>query len=510
MADVILPQLTEGVFSPMYACSRLTGFCSSPTFRTLDPEEYISKILSDKPDIIKDNDYVNKEYEKINADKKKRKTVSILHITDVHLDFDYTVGMNANCKEPLCCREINGLPKKPEDAAQKYGNYNCDLPPIVAEMMVEYIGQLPNQPDLVFWTGDNIAHDIWNQTAHKNAGYTIVMTNWIKKHWGDIPVFATLGNHEFFPVNVMRFDDVHPILEQISEIWKDWLDEESYHNFRNYGYYTMPLNGISETWDGFRVVVLNTEVCNNMNWYLLTQYNDPFEHLEWIEETFKKAEENKEKIFVIAHVFPGGSDCLYEWSVRYRALVERYQHVIVQHLVGHDHVEFFNVMTDTTNSKAIGMMQCPGGVTTFTDDNPAFKIYDIDYETGLPVKSHKYYFNITQANEGNPEWKYDFEATEEYNMKDLSPDSYMDLSKRFITEEGTATKYVKNKYTNSDTLGKGTCETDSCKKNQFCKTSNYLHFEAKDCKGEKRIDYIHDFVDSLFETMFDPWVEEVK
>ena len=373
--------------------------------------------------------------------------------------------------------------------------------------MMKFIKNLPNQPDLVFWTGDNIAHDIWNQSAHKNSEYTIQMTDWIKEHWGEIPVFATTGNHEFFPVNVMRFDGVHPILNDLSTVWKDWFDDQAFESFKNFGFYSMPLKGLSENWKGFRVMVLNTEVCNNMNWYLLTQNSDPFKHLEWIEATLRTAEENNEKVFVVAHVFPGGADCLYEWSVRYRAIVERYQHVILQHLVGHDHVEFFNVITDTTNKDAIGMMQCPGGVTTFTDDNPAFKIYDIDYETGLPVKSHKYYFNITEANEGNPEWKYAYEATEEYELEDLSPNSYKNLTERFLTEEGTATKYFQNKFTRSDTLGKGTCETEDCKKEQYCTAGNYLHFEAKDCLGLKRIDFIHDFVDSLFETMFDPWVE---
>ncbi|CAI2361037.1 unnamed protein product [Moneuplotes crassus] len=506
MAEVILPQLASGIFGPEYGCSRMLGFCSDPNFKTLDPQDYIDRVLSDKPEIISDNDYINKKYEMISQDPKERKTVSILHITDVHLDFDYTEGMNAKCNEPLCCREINGPPKHPENAAGKYGDYNCDLPPIVAEMMIEYVKELPDQPDFIFWTGDNIAHDIWNQSSHKNAEYTIQMTNWLQKHYADIPVFTTPGNHEFYPVNVMTFDEVDPLFEMLGGVWRNWLDDQAYESFINYGFYSMPLKGIAEDWNGFRVMVLNTGVCNNMNWYLLTQLNDPLQHLEWIEDTLRQAEENNEKVYIISHVFPGGADCLYEWSVRYRAIVERYQHVILHHFVGHDHVEFFNIITDTKNQDDIGMMQAPGGVTTFTDDNPAFKIYEIDYETGLPVRGHKHFFNITEANLGNPRWQYDFEQTEEYAMADLSPRSFRDLTERFLTEEGTATKYFKNKYTRSDTLGKGDCETEKCKKEMACKTGNFIHFEERDCLGEKRIDYIHDFTDSLFETMFDPWV----
>jgi hypothetical protein len=102
MAEIIIPQMVDFATSPSYGCSRLMGFCSSPKWKTLDSQDYIDRVLSDKPDFIKDNDYVNKEYEKINNDKKQRKTVKVLHITDLHLDFDYKEGMNANCGEPLC------------------------------------------------------------------------------------------------------------------------------------------------------------------------------------------------------------------------------------------------------------------------------------------------------------------------------------------------------------------------------------------------------------------------
>lgn len=121
------------------------------------------------------------------------------------------------------------------------------------------------------------------------------------------------------------------------------------------------------------------------------------------------------------------------------------------HFVGHEHEEFFNVFTDTTNSSAIGMMHGPGGVTTFTDNNPAFRIYDIDYETGYPVKAYKYFFNITQANLGDPKWELAHEWTEEYGLTDLSPDSFRNLTRRFLTEPDTATKYLRNTHSKSTT-----------------------------------------------------------
>ena len=41
---------------------------------------------------------------------------------------NYTVGTNAKCNEPLCCRPENGLAPDSKSAAGKWGDYNCDPP----------------------------------------------------------------------------------------------------------------------------------------------------------------------------------------------------------------------------------------------------------------------------------------------------------------------------------------------------------------------------------------------
>lgn len=61
MADVIIPTLTNFILSPDYLCSRVLGMCD-PVFKELDYNEYIGRVLADKPESIKDNEYVNKLY----------------------------------------------------------------------------------------------------------------------------------------------------------------------------------------------------------------------------------------------------------------------------------------------------------------------------------------------------------------------------------------------------------------------------------------------------------------
>ena len=41
-------------------------------------------------------------------------------------------------------------------------------------------------------------------------------------------------------------------------------------------------------------------------------------------------------------------------------------------------------------------------MTTFTDLNPAFTVVELDAEHLLPMNFKTYYFNVTEANLGNP------------------------------------------------------------------------------------------------------------
>lgn len=78
MAPVIIPELVDSWGSRQYACSRLLGFCEDTTYRTIDQNVDINRLLDDKPRKIKDNNFLNKIYDEINADTKPRKTLQVL------------------------------------------------------------------------------------------------------------------------------------------------------------------------------------------------------------------------------------------------------------------------------------------------------------------------------------------------------------------------------------------------------------------------------------------------
>lgn len=90
-----------------------------------------------------------------------------MHISDVHIDFNYKTGTSADCGLPTCCRPWNGIPEDWEKSAGAWGDFACDLPPATAELLFMYIRNMhpDKRPELILWTGDSTPHDYWNQTV---------------------------------------------------------------------------------------------------------------------------------------------------------------------------------------------------------------------------------------------------------------------------------------------------------------------------------------------------------
>lgn len=77
---------------------------------------------------MKDNNFINNLYkqEKQNFKTKGREPLKVVLFSDLHMDFDYTPGMNNNCGKPLCCRSDSGLPVILSESAGSWGDRKCD------------------------------------------------------------------------------------------------------------------------------------------------------------------------------------------------------------------------------------------------------------------------------------------------------------------------------------------------------------------------------------------------
>lgn len=52
-----------------------------------------------------------------------------MHMTDIHLDLNYTVNSSIICDYPICCHAEHGFPSTDASKAPEYGSSKCDTPP---------------------------------------------------------------------------------------------------------------------------------------------------------------------------------------------------------------------------------------------------------------------------------------------------------------------------------------------------------------------------------------------
>ena len=96
--------------------------------------------------------------------------------------------------------------------------------------------------------------------------------------------------------------------------------------------------------DKVNVVAINSQPCYQFNFYLWNERNDPGDVLQWLNETLHEFERKGEIALFISHIPPGGHACLYQWSIRYKAITDRFQHLIRFSIFGHVHEEIYNTV----------------------------------------------------------------------------------------------------------------------------------------------------------------------
>ena len=68
--------------------------------------------------------------------------------------------------------------------------------------MMQFIANDLN-PDMMFWTGDNAAHNDWDNSVEEVIDYTVSISDMIKKAFKgkNLTVVPTHGNHDTWPTD---------------------------------------------------------------------------------------------------------------------------------------------------------------------------------------------------------------------------------------------------------------------------------------------------------------------
>ncbi|XP_011505408.1 PREDICTED: sphingomyelin phosphodiesterase-like [Ceratosolen solmsi marchali] len=390
----------------------------------------------------------------------------VLHISDTHYDPYYQEGSNAECNEPLCCRYTNGPPLTPTAAAGRWGDYRkCDTPKRTVDHMLKHIAKTHPDIDYILWTGDLPPHDVWNQTREENLKILRETVEQMVTTFPGIPIFPSLGNHESAPVNsyppsfAPKENNISWLYDELDKQWRRWLPTGTSHTIRRGAFYSVLVR------PGFRILSVNTNYCNNKNWWLLINSTDPVSELQWLIYELQGAEINSEKVHIIGHIPPGHSDCLKVWSRNYYHIINRYESTITAQFFGHTHYDEFEIFYDTLSIAYVGP-----SVSPYYDLNPGYRIYYVDGDhpdtTRMVVDHESWVMNLKEANLYDyPVWYKLYSARQIFQMPSLLPKDWDSLIDKMTNEPNVFDIYYKHYYKNSPV--RPLCN-DECRKRLLC------------------------------------------
>ncbi|UYV61789.1 SMPD1 [Cordylochernes scorpioides] len=397
--------------------------------------------------------------------KPNAPVLKVLHLSDTHFDPYYKEGNDADCGEPLCCRIQDGPAPTPERAAGKWGDYrDCDTPLRTLEHMLQNIAR-NHKIDYVLWTGDIPPHDIWNTTRKSNIEILHSVSRMINKYLGKVPIFPALGNHESSPVNsfpipeIVGKNSISWLYEELALAWKPWLPEQSLRTLRKGAYYSVTLQS------NFKIISINTNYCNNLNWWLLINTTDPANQLRWLINELQLSELIGQKVHIIGHIPPGTMDCLSEWSRNFYKIINRYEGTVTAQFYGHTHTDEFEVFYDEeTLTRPTSIAYVGPSVTTYEGVNPGYRIYTVDgnykdsskftnimigkivkfYWYQLVLDHETYTMDLEEANRNDkPVWELEYTAKADLGMPSLTPKDWNDLISRMAKDDDLFQKFYR-------------------------------------------------------------------
>ncbi|XP_037949873.1 sphingomyelin phosphodiesterase 1-like [Teleopsis dalmanni] len=409
--------------------------------------------------------------------------LTVLHLTDIHYDPFYEPGSLAECEEPLCCQRHKETSEGTIKAAGYWGDFrDCDAPWHMIEDALNHIKATHPHIDYIYQTGDVVDHMVWATSVEKNTDVLSKVSNKLQEMFPDVPVFSCIGNHEPHPLNVFSPVDAEDHLntrwlyESLYNDWSKWLPSSTETTILQGGYYTHSPKA------GFRLIALNNNDCYNNNWWLYHSGENAQPQLKWLHDTLLAAEKANEYVHILAHIPSGDGSCWSVWSREYNKIIERFSNTISGIFNGHSHKDEMNVHY-SSKGHAIGISWNGGSLTTFSDKNPNYRLYQIETKTMQVVDHETWIFNLTEANihgkEIRPVWFKEYTFSSEFT-KELCPDCIDKLLDQMAEKPELLRKFWRFKMTSADPRIAAGCNRN-CLMSTICRLATTVNDQKTRC-----------------------------
>lgn len=376
-------------------------------------------------------------------------TLRVLQVTDIHYDSEYTIGSLAACAYPCCCEYGSGNATSAADAAGMWGDYRaCDIPAWTLEDALIHINQT-QQIDYILWTGDNPPHDVWKQTKEEILNAITAVHDLLKQFFPNTPIYPLLGNHEANAVNTCSQPEFNNtefsmdwLFKPLADMWTTLLPMDTYNTIRYGAYYSVLVR------PGFRIVAINMNYAAPENWWNCLNYPDPAGMLAWLINELDQAEQNNEKVHLLAHIPPRNTETVTPWAENFQRIITRYESTVMAQFYGHRHQDEFTLFRDANDTtRALSIGYAGPSITTASNYNPAYRIYTVDGErensTWAVLDHETYYIDIPTSNESPnaPTWMFEYSAKEAYGLNSLQPQDWYDFTERMAANDTLFQEY---------------------------------------------------------------------
>ena len=369
----------------------------------------------------------------------------VLHLTDVHMMLDYIVGSKVDCGADYCCYNGTVMADLEEESAGYWGSYKCSIPFRLFEALLDQI--VKNHPenfDWIIYTGDSPGSNYWAYSRTDVFEMEEKVLNTITTKFPNIPVYVSLGNHDYLPINFLpTHDEKHTVL---SGKWLydnlvnlEWaqrsLDQKSRSQWADQGFFSKSIN------KNLRVISLNNNFCLAENGVTLLHKSDPGDHLHWLMTELLESERRGEKVHLISHQPP--MDCYPRWRKEWTKVMIRFESTVTSIFLGHQHVDYFQIWHNENGNPSILAFIGPS-VTIQDKRNPEFKVYHIASDINFPMSFGKVinhetwtsdFFNQSRTKNDYPSWYKLYDGHDLGVAGTVSADAYKQVLRRAMTDD---------------------------------------------------------------------------
>lgn len=323
--------------------------------------------------------------------------------------------------------------------------YNEECNPILFDLLLQAMSEKKDGVSAVLFTGDILCHDfndLYEQYTgcednksrdafiYKTMAY---VSSKMKHSLGQIPIYFALGNNDSYRGDYALEDEGEFLKSTCDLFFHNFIHRkgrgDEYPQFRHpyadHGYYSVE-NPII---DKGRIIGLNTNFFSTNNSDSIWEESPAAVELDWLENQFKTAEANDEKLWLLLHIPPGVNvystehcskaddlQVYLQWKApynkRYLSLVRRYHKNITASFAGHTHMDDFRLIYDKESDKkeALDFIHITPSVSPVFGNNPVFQVLSIDKETGNLSEALTYHVDLKEA-QSNFEEEYSYTKT---------------------------------------------------------------------------------------------------